>query len=147
EKQDNESLSLLRAQHENAIFALAEMVKYAQWQDAQKATQALQLSLANVIQRYSYHQKMLGRTDAQIQSSIPQLDALDSGSLQNLNFTQSDASGEPLMSLDPINPDISQDATSVSDGEVKTLSTKEVEELNKLETAKEGQQASTVSQN
>jgi hypothetical protein len=46
EKHDNESLSLLRAQHENAILQLAEMVKYAQWQDAQKATQALQLSLA-----------------------------------------------------------------------------------------------------
>ena len=34
EKQDNESLSLLRAQHENAILRLAEMVKYSQWQDA-----------------------------------------------------------------------------------------------------------------
>ena len=42
-----------------------------------KATQALQLSLADAIQRYAYYQKMLGRTDAQIQSSIPQLDALD----------------------------------------------------------------------
>jgi hypothetical protein len=132
EKQDNESLSLLRAKHENVILQLAEMVKYSQWQDAQKATQALQLSLANAIQRYSFYQKLLGRTDAQIQSSIPQIDALDLGSLQNLNFTQSDTSSEPVMSLDPINPDISQDATSVSDGEIKTLSNHEVEELKKL---------------
>jgi hypothetical protein len=132
EKQDNESLSLLRAQHENAILGLAEMVKYSQWQDARKATQALQLSLANAVQRYSYYQKLLGRTDAQIQSSIPQLDALDMGSLQNLNFSQSDPGSEPQMVFDPINPDISQDSTSVSDGEFKTLTNHEVEELNKL---------------
>jgi hypothetical protein len=102
EKQDNESPSLLRAQHENTILQLAEMVKYGQWQDAQ------------------------------IQSSIPQLDALDLGGLQNLNFTQSGTSSEPVMALDPIVPDISQDSTSVSDGEINTLSNHEVEELNKL---------------
>jgi hypothetical protein len=119
EKQDNESLSLLRAQHENVILQLAEMVKYAQWQDAQKATQGMQRSLTTAVQRYSYYQKLLGRTDAQIQSSIPQLDALDLGGLQSLNFTQTDDSSEPQMALDPITPDISQDSTSVSDGEVK----------------------------
>jgi hypothetical protein len=48
------------------------MVKYSQWQEAQKATQAMQLSLASATQRYSYYQKLLGRTDAQIQNSIPQ---------------------------------------------------------------------------
>ncbi len=144
EKQDNESLSLLRSQHESAILQLAEMVKYAQWQDAQKASQALQLSLATAIQRYAYYQKLLGRTDAQIQSSIPQLDALDLGSLQSLNFTQSDTSSEPQMALDPIVPDISQDSTSVSDGEVKTLSNHEVEELNKLGIAHDFQLAASV---
>ena len=36
------------------------------------------------------------------------------------------------MALDPIDPDISQDPTSVSDGEIKTLSNHEVDELNKL---------------
>ena len=72
EKQDNEAISLLRAQHENTLFQLAEMIKYSQWQDAQKATQALQLSLASATHRYSYYQKLLGRTDTQIQSSIPQ---------------------------------------------------------------------------
>lgn len=132
EKRDNESISLLRAQHENTILSLTNMVKYAQWQEAQKATQALQSSLATTTQRYSYYQKLLGRSDSQIASSLPQLDALDVGSLQSLNFTQSDQSSEPQMSLDPINPDIARDPTSVSDGSVRTLTNHEVEELKKL---------------
>jgi len=132
EKQDNESISLLRAKHENAILTLTNIVKYSQWQEAAKSTQSLQMSLNTAIQRYSYYQKLLGRTDAQITSSIPQLDPLDQGSLDNLRFSQADLTSEPQMQLDGINPDISQDATSVSDGEIKTLSNNEVEELNKL---------------
>jgi hypothetical protein len=135
EKQDNESLSLMRAQHENIILGLMEMVKYSQWQDAIKSTQGLQQSLANAIQRYSYYQKMLGRTDAQVQSSLPQFDSLDLGSLQNLNFSQADDSSESAMTFDPINPDISNDSSAVSDGEIKTLSTYEAEELSKLSLA------------
>ncbi|HEU4891608.1 MAG TPA: hypothetical protein VFT47_08660 [Vicinamibacterales bacterium] len=132
EKQDNESIALLRGKHENAILGLANLVKYAQWQEAAKASQALQASLNTALQRYAYYQKMLGRTDAQITSSIPQLDALDLASLNQLQFAQADATSEPTLQLDPIEPDISQDATAVSDGEVKTLSTNEVEELTKL---------------
>jgi hypothetical protein len=132
EKQDNESISLLRAQNENTVLGLAEMVKYAQWQDAQKATQNLQLSLAGATGRYSYYQKLLGRTDAQIQNSLPQLDPLDLGSLQSLNFSQSDPSSEPLMTLDAITPEISSDPTTVSDGQVLTLSNNEVSELKNL---------------
>src|SRR5450755_943623 len=101
--------------------------------------QALQLSLATVVQRYAYYQKMLGRTDAQIQSSLPQLDALDQGSLQNLNFSQAGTSAEPQMTLDSINPDISQNAITVSDGEIKTLSNREVEELTKLASSSDAQ--------
>ncbi len=142
--QDNESISLLRSQHENTILGLANMIKYSQWQEAQKATQGLQFSLATATQRYSYYQKLLGRTDAQIQSSIPQVDGLDQGSLQNLNFSQTDPSSEPTMTLDPIDPKISTDATSVSDGEIKTLSTHEVDELNSLGTAHDFQLAATV---
>src|SRR5215468_731018 len=145
EKRDNESLSLMRAKHENAILGLAEMVKYSQWQDAIKATQGLQQSLNNASARYSYYQKLLGRTDAQIQSSIPQLNALDKGSLQKLNFSQGDPSSEPKMALDPIKPNIAKNSLSVSDGEVKTLSNDEVEELKKLELAHDLQlTASTI---
>lgn len=144
EKQDNESLSLMRAQHENAILGLAEMIKYSQWQDAIKATQGLQQSLNNAIARYTYYQKLLGRTDAQIQSSIPQLNALDQGSLQNLNFSQGDLSSEPKMALDPINPNIAKNSLSVSDGEVKTLSNHEVEDLQKVELAHDFQVAAST---
>lgn len=139
EKQDNESLSLLRSQHESSILNLAEMVKYAQWQDAIKATQGLQQSLENASQRYSYYQKLLGRTDAQIQNSLPQLAALDEGSLQNLNFSQADDSSEPRMTLDPIVADIAKNSLSVSDGEIDTLSSHEVEELHKLGLARDFQ--------
>lgn len=132
EKQDNESLALLRAQHEAAILGLAEMVKYAQWQDAQKATQALQLNLAGAIQRYSYYQTLLGVTSSQIQSSIPQLSPLDLGSLQNLNFSQTDAS---IMTPATITPDIAQDPTLPSDGAIVTLTKNEVDELNHMNDA------------
>jgi Tc toxin complex TcA C-terminal TcB-binding domain len=135
EKQDNESISLLRAQHESTILNLNNVVKYTQWQEAQKATQALQATLANAIQRYTYYQTLLGRTSAQITSSIPQLTALDTNSLQSLNFSQTDPSSEPTMSLDTINPEIAQNPTTVSDGEMVTLSTREVSELTYLQSA------------
>jgi hypothetical protein len=135
EKQDNESLALLRARHESSILQLAEMIKYAQWQDAQKATQALQLSLATATQRYSYYQKLLGRTDAQISSSLPQLSPLDLSGLQSRQFQQTDASNEPTMALDPITPDIAQNPTTVSDGEMITLINSEVSELNDMQDA------------
>ncbi|MDR3483153.1 MAG: insecticidal toxin protein [Burkholderiaceae bacterium] len=135
EKQDNEALGLMRAQHENAILNLSEMVKYAQWQDAIKARQGLEQSLDNASQRYGYYQKLLGRSDAQIQASLPQLAALDQGSLQNLSFSQTDASGEPKLSLDPIVADIAQNSLSVSDGGINTLSSRETQELSKLSIA------------
>jgi hypothetical protein len=145
EKQDNESLSLLRAQHENNILSLSQMVKYSQWQEAQKSTQALKLTLATAVQRYTYYQKLLGRTDSQISSSVPDLGDLDLPGLQNYNFTQSDMTAEPQMTLDAIVPDISQDATSVSDGEVKTLTNNEVKELRNLDTAHDFQIAASAS--
>jgi len=136
EKGDIESLALLRAQHESAILGLAESVKYSQWQEAIKATQGLQQSFANVGQRYVYYQKLLGNNG---QINIPQLDAVDVSGLQNLNFSQSDNSSEPQLTFDTINIDIAQDSTSVSDGEIKTLSKHEVEELNKLAAGRDAQ--------
>ena len=111
------------------------MVKYSRWQEAQKATQALQLNLAGATQRYSYYQKLLGRTDAQIQSSIPQLDALDLGGLQALSFTQTATTSEPTMAMDPITPDIAQDPTTVSDGQAVTLTKNEVAKTTDMQTA------------
>jgi hypothetical protein len=132
EKGDNESLSLLRAQHENTILGLAQMVKYSQWQDAQKATQALSLTLGTAVNRYTYYQTLLGTPASQIQTNLPQLSDLDLPGLENFNFTQSDNSSEPTMAMDVINPDISTNSTSVSDGALNTLSNREVDELQKL---------------
>ena len=124
EKEDNEALSLLRAQHESIVLNLAESVKYSQWQDAIKSRQALEQSLNNAGQRYIYYQKLLGRTAAQI--NIPSMAPIDTAGLQNLNFTQGDDSAEPEMPFDNITVDISQSSPSVSDGEIKTLSSHEV---------------------
>jgi hypothetical protein len=137
EKNDNEALALLRAEHETIILGLAEMVKYSQWQEAIKAREGLQQSLANAAQRYTYYQKLLGMQDNQI--SIPSLDDLDENSLETFSFRSS----EPQMQLQPINVDISQNSLSVSDGEVKTLSSHEVEELNKLELGRDAQLTAT----
>ncbi len=135
EKQDNESLSLLRAKHENTILGLMEMVKYSQWQEAQKATQGLELTIENLTQRYSYYQKLLGQSNPE--SNVPKVDPLDSGSLGNLGFSQSDATGEPKLALDPIDSNIAQNSVGVTDGEIKTLNKHEVEELDKLALARD----------
>jgi Tc toxin complex TcA C-terminal TcB-binding domain len=139
EKEDNEALTLLRAQHDSIIANLTEMVKYSQWQEAIKATQGLQQSLANATERYTYYQKLLGRTASQI--NVPSLDPIDAAGLQNLNFTQSDDSGEPAMAFDAINVDIASNSASVSDGEIKTLSTNEAAELNAMSQAQDQQGA------
>lgn len=129
EKQDNESLSLLRTQHETAVLNMAQMVKYSQWQDAIKARQGLEQTMSTNVQRYTYYQQLLGRAPADIAKSIPQLSDLDSSGLDQFNFTQSDTTGEPVWGFDAIPVDISSDAP-VSDGDIKTLSGHEVQELN-----------------
>ena len=146
EKQDNESLALLRAQQEKAVIQLANSVKYAQWQEAHKATQALQLTLATAVQRYSYYQKLLGRSDNDIMNSIPALDALDTGSLQNLSFSQADTGREPQVGLADIAPDIAKNPTQVTDGAVVTLSNNEVTELSKLQDARDKQKSAADSE-
>lgn len=147
EKRDNESLALLRSLHENAILNLTNVVKYAQWQEAAKATQALQLSIATAINRYAYYQTMLGRTAEQILHSIPGIDSLDTASLANLNFSQADSSSEKSMGLDPIDPEIAQNPTRVSDGEIITLSTREVLELSNLQNSQSHTKSAEGSEN
>ena len=106
-------------------------MKYSQWQEAAKATQALQLRAGDTaIQRYSYYQKLLGRTDAQIAGSHPAARRPRCRQPREAcSFSQADLGSEPQLQLDPIDPQIAQDATSVSDGEIKTLSSNEVTEL------------------
>jgi hypothetical protein len=138
EKSDNEGLALTRAQHETIILNLGQMVKYSQWQEAIKAREALDVSLTNATQRYTYYQELLGRTDAEIIAKIPQMDPLDEGSLEKFNFL----GVEPTVSPDPIKIDISQDAP-VSDGAIISISSHESEELDKLESARNFQVTSS----
>ena len=142
EKGDNEALSLLRAQHESKLLSLAESVKYSQWQDATKSRQALEQSLASASQRYTYYQELLGISAAQI--NVPSMLPVDTPGLQSLNFSQSDTSGEPTIPFQDIPVDIAKNGPSVSDGEFKTLSSYEVEELDKLGLARDAQVAANV---
>src|SRR5262249_5002983 len=106
-----------------------------QWQDSIKARQGLEQSLANATQRYTYYQKLLGRTDSDIQGSIPRLDPLDQDGLQKLKFQ----SNESEIPFDRINVDIAKDTTKVSDGEITTISTHESLEIVKLQDARDKQ--------
>ena len=130
EKGDNEAFSLLRDQHESRLLNLAESVKYSQWQEAIKATQALKESLANAGQRYTYYQKLLGLGADQI--SIPQPDSVDAAGLQNLSFSQAEDSGEPPLPFQDITVDIDRNAPSLGDGEINTLTSHETEELRQI---------------
>ena len=125
EKRDNEAIALLRSQHENAIFGLANVVKYAQWQESIKATQAAQASLDSALQRYRFYQTLLGRTESDIANSLPQMDELVSADLQALNYTQADPDPMPLDSIDP---DLTRDSIGTFNGGQSTLNTWEADE-------------------
>jgi hypothetical protein len=104
EKEDNEALVLLRARHERMILEVVENVRYAQWQDAIKASEGLLKSLANAVQRYTYYERQLGAQASEI--TVPELDALDIANLAKFNFKAE----EPEMLLRNIEIDIATDA-------------------------------------
>jgi hypothetical protein len=135
EKEDNEALSLLRAQHETILLNLGNTVKYSQWQDAIKSRQALEQSLANSTERYTYYQLLLGQTTTQINNNIPQMAALDTAGLQNLSFSQTGEDAEPQMTFQPMSVDIAQTQPTVSDGQITTVSSYEAQELTSLASA------------
>ncbi len=126
EKEDNEALAALRAGQERAILGLAEAVKYAQLQEAVKAREGLEASLAVARHRYTYYAKLLGAKDADIQ--LPDLDPLDEGGLSAENFQ----SAEPAVDMTDVTVDIAQDLGSAGGHPV---SSNEAEELDKLDTA------------
>ena len=104
EKQDNEALSMLRAQHESAILSLAEAVKYAALQEATKNREGLEQSIANAAARYTYYERLLNAKDIK----VPTLDALDKDGLLSLKFQQS----EPGMAVRQIDVNIAQSASA-----------------------------------
>jgi Tc toxin complex TcA C-terminal TcB-binding domain len=128
EKEDNEALAILRAQHEKTILDLAETVKYAQWQEAIKNREGLETSLTNAVQRYIYYERMLDTQESDIK--IPELDTFDADGLTNFKFKNN----EPDMKRRTVDIDIAQDL-GASGG--KMISSYEAEELEKSELARD----------
>jgi hypothetical protein len=139
EKEDNEAFTLLKAQHETILLNLGNSVKYAQWQEAIKNRQALEESLANATERYTYYQLLLGQSSSQISNSIQSMAPIDSTGLQNLSFSQAGEDGEPQMGFQAITVDIDQNAPTVSDGQYNTITTYESSELSDMEGARDAQ--------
>ena len=84
EKEDNEALSVLRASHERAVLGMTEAVKYAQWQEATKAREGVEQSLATAWHRYTFYARQLGAADADLK--LPDVTALDSAGLASGKF-------------------------------------------------------------
>jgi len=105
EKEDNEALSILRAQHESDILKKAEIVKYEQWQETIKNREGLEQSLVNTSQRYLYYEQLLGKPATKAMADIPKLEGLDAELLEKMKFR----SDEPQMPLRPIAVDIAQE--------------------------------------
>lgn len=86
EKEDGEALSLIRAKHDTKIQQLAEGVRYAQWQEAIKAKETLEVSLKNAITRYTYYEKLLGNPDI----NVPKPAEFDKSGMDKQKFTAED---------------------------------------------------------
>jgi hypothetical protein len=127
EKGDNESLAVLRAQYERNILAIAETVKYQQWQQAIKSREGLEKSLANAVQRYTYYELQLGKQASDIASAIPALDPTDANGLESMNYTQDEP--DIQSKLPAITVNITQDLNA-SGG--KLISSYEAHELDRL---------------
>jgi hypothetical protein len=139
EKGDNESMAMLRAQHERTILEIIETVKYQQWQEAIKSREGLEKSLANAVQRYTYYELQLGQQVSDIANAVPTLDLADTSGLESMNYTQ----GEPDMQskLRQISVDIAQDLNGAGG---KLISSYEKQELDKLDTAHGLQLAASI---
>lgn len=125
EKEDNEALAVLRAKHEGVILGLAEAVKYGQYQEALKAREGVEKTLANATQRYAYYERLLGRQASEIK--LPEMEALDTDGLLHEKLKAS----EPTLS--PRDIDI-QIGGSFRDGGHK-ISPEEGHEIDLMEAA------------
>jgi hypothetical protein len=75
EKKDGETLGVLRARHEVGMLGLVETVKYAQWQEAIKNREGIEVNLQTVFQRFRHYHRLLGTDDRQIK--LPGYASLD----------------------------------------------------------------------
>jgi hypothetical protein len=137
EKEDGEAMALLRAKHERVVLEMAEHVKYGQWQEAIKAREGLQQSLANAVQRYTFYELQLGKKPEEIEKAIPALDELDKDSLAKMKF----AMKELDVALRSIDVDIAQ---GVDESRGKIVSRHEQQELTSSRSARDWQVRSSV---
>jgi hypothetical protein len=127
EKEDNEALAILRAQHERVILGMAEAVKYSQLQEAIKNREGLQTAIVNAAQRYIYFERLLGVSESEIK--LPEIDAIDTDGLLSLKFRAE----EPEVRPRPIAIDLEQELGDGLGG--RKLLKREAEEMEKLELA------------
>lgn len=132
EKEDNEALAILRAKHERSVLALADAVKYAQWQESIKSREGLEQSLQNSMERYVYFERQLGKQSNDIK--LPEMDALAAEGLWDMKFSAK----EPQMELRNIDISIAQ---GIEEAGGKIISIHEAEELSHLATAHDIQKA------
>ncbi len=129
EKEDNETISLLRARHEEQLLNLSEAVRYAQWQESIKNREGIEQNIGNAFNRYAYYEKLLGKKDEDIK--LPEIEALEEdGLLKNFKFK----SKESQIDLRNINVDISRD---LEESQGKIVSSFENQELEKLGEARD----------
>jgi hypothetical protein len=128
EKEDNEALAILRARHERIILGLVETIKYAQLQEAVKARQGLEKTLAGAAHRFVYYERLLGKEESEIE--IPELDALDTENLYKMKFGQD----EPALGRRDLEIDIAKDTKGLTEG--RKLSSHEVQEMDLLQQAR-----------
>lgn len=93
EKEDGETLAILRAKHERIVMEMVEQVKYAQVQEAGKSYEGLLKSLALAVQRYTYYERQLGKKTDEI--AIPEIGELDADSLSKMKFAMSEPELQP----------------------------------------------------
>jgi hypothetical protein len=133
EKKDAETLNVLRARQERVVLELAETVRYQAWQEAIKSTEALQVTLANAVGRYTHYERLLGWAESDI--TVPELDALDLEALERMRLSAS----EPAVAPRAVAVDIAQQAPQEAAGH--QLSTGEAVELTKLAEAQDKQRS------
>jgi hypothetical protein len=136
EKGDGEALAILRARQERQMLELGESIKYAQLQEAGKAREGIEKSLASAGSRYFYYEQLLGKTFAQI--NIPTLDSVDNESLTKMSFSAS----EPVVNPREIVIDIDPAGSALAEG--NQLSHHETTEMNKLSSAQDSQSSATT---
>jgi len=129
EKEDGETMAILRTKHERAIMEMVEHVKYAQLQEAKKSLEGLMQTLALAVQRYTYYERQLGKKPDEIEKAIPVLSELDKDSLDKMKF----AMQEPTLGLREIEPDFSEDLLGRAGGRV--ISSHEANELTLMDVA------------